>query len=503
MARTEAKLGIIGLTQYLAPEYWGWTEQEKQALDGGAAAVLQVVVQRLDAAGHTVEAAYGILHDKDEREAWDELRKELVKQPKPDHLHGVIRFVKGKGGTVEELAQVIGVEAQYVEKAGRGKYAFDNMLSYLTHVKYPEKHQYAPTEVVTIRGREYEGIDAERRDAWMKGRASIKAKKAKGEEAVDQLVEQALMGEVTHEQIMLTDELFTVYARNKRVIDEALETYGQRRATIAAKKLRDGEFTTTVIFVTGAPGSGKTHWARNYAEEQVAQTLRDTGERWRIYQAATGNPLDDWNGEEVLLLDDLRGVSMTATEWLLLLDPYNASPAAARYKNKKAVAPRMIILTSWMTPFQYFFFARQKGDATEAMDQFIRRLTAMIKVYKIDDDMRRFEVSSIDELPDKYQARVDTGDRVETLWLGYGFSEPMRYWDEADMSDALCSLVALRSPDLPLERGHGYDVPALTPTQAWAAAERRGAEDRERRVAADLQQDALWVVDGEAEALEG
>ena len=50
------------------------------------------------------------------------------------------------------------------------------MLSYLTHVKYADKHQYAPSEVATVRGPDYLGIDAQRRETWLKGRAHVKKK---------------------------------------------------------------------------------------------------------------------------------------------------------------------------------------------------------------------------------------------------------------------------------------------------------------------------------------
>ncbi|MBD4638288.1 plasmid replication-like protein, partial [Xanthomonas citri pv. citri] len=92
-------------------------------------------------------------------------------------LHAVIKFAsRAKSAPLDRLAFGIGVEPQYVEKPGRGRYAFDNMLSYLTHVKYADKHQYAPSEVATVRGPDYLGIDAQRRETWLKGRAHVKKK---------------------------------------------------------------------------------------------------------------------------------------------------------------------------------------------------------------------------------------------------------------------------------------------------------------------------------------
>ncbi|MHD0175207.1 hypothetical protein ACNQUF_11920, partial [Corynebacterium diphtheriae] len=39
-----------------------------------------------------VVEAYGIVHDKDEREVWSDTEKALVVEPKPEHLHAVIKF---------------------------------------------------------------------------------------------------------------------------------------------------------------------------------------------------------------------------------------------------------------------------------------------------------------------------------------------------------------------------------------------------------------------------
>ena len=166
MAKQENNPTSIGLTQYLDPSYWTWAAEDPNGaalLQQGAEAILAYVVQRLEATGCEVVEAYGIVHDKDEREVWSDTEKALVIEPKPDHLHAVIKFAsRAKSAPLDRLAFGIGVEPQYVEKPGRGRYAYDNMLSYLTHVKYADKHQYAPSEVATVRGPDYLGIDAQR-----------------------------------------------------------------------------------------------------------------------------------------------------------------------------------------------------------------------------------------------------------------------------------------------------------------------------------------------------
>src|SRR5699024_1448218 len=159
-----------------------------------------------------------------------------------------------------------------------------------------------------------------------------------------------------------------------REIDDALSAYGQRRAYRAAAKLRAGAFSTHVVFVHGDAWIGKTRFATDFITEAI-NAANAHGERRQVYRAAPGNPLDDWRGAAV----------MEASDWLLLLDPYHASPAKARYKNKGEVAPRLIVMTATIEPVEFFYYARQKGNVDEALDQFIRRLASVVKVFRADD----------------------------------------------------------------------------------------------------------------------
>ncbi len=464
VAKQENNPTSIGLTQYLDPSYWTWAAEDANGaalLQQGAGPILAYIVQRLEAVGCEVVEAYGIVHDKDEREVWSDTEKALVVEPKPDHLHAVIKFAsRSKSAPLDRLAFGIGVEPQYVEKPGRGRYAFDNMLSYLTHVKYADKHQYAPSEVATVRGPDYLGIDALRRETWLKGRAHVKKKVVA--ENFEDMRERVLQGEITRDQIMLTDGLFDIYSRHQREIDDALSAYGQRRAYRAAAKLRAGDFSTHVVFVHGDAGIGKTRFATDFIMAAI-DAANANGERWQVYRAATGNPLDDWRGEEVLLLDDLRASAMDANDWLLLLDPYNASPAKARYKNKGEVAPRLIVITATIEPVEFFFYARQKGNVDEALDQFIRRLASVVKVFRA-DDINRYLVQHIGKI-EPYEwhqcslpaAAHTPGVNGNSYHQQVAPSRELTYGPETsaehDAESAVVELLsglAVRSPDVPL-----------------------------------------------------
>lgn len=446
---------LIGLTQQLKPDLWTWASdpQDATVLDCDALSLGTYLVNRLEQFDCKVEAAYAIIHDKDEQDRWNTVTRQYDRVPKERHIHAVFRFANRKSSAaLEQLAGFLGVEPQYVEKPKAGRYAFDNMLAYLIHAKYRDKYQYQADEVATLRGKDYMDIYAERREVWARGAATIKTKNAN--ESADYLRDLILEGAVSKEQVMLTDDLFTVYSRHKTMMDEAFNAYGQRRAYRAAAKLRNGDFRTTVFYIWGEAGSGKTHFANKFISWAIAQA-QGRGEGWDLYRAATANPLDDWQGQEVVLLDDLRGSAMEANDWLLLLDPVNASPARARYANKQEVAPRLIVLTATIPPDEYFFYTRNKGDVDEALDQFIRRLAAQVKVQRVDDH-RSYSVSPVGLLEEPVCTTIGRDRFRQTVLMSYGALETIEHSTDGAIG-ALMGHLNEASPDIALSEAAEWE----------------------------------------------
>lgn len=446
---------LIGLTQQLKPDLWTWASdpQDATVLDCDALSLGTYLVNRLEQFGCKVESGYAIIHDKDEQDRWNAVTRQYDCVPKERHIHAVFRFANRKSSaSLEQLAGFLGVEPQYVEKPKAGRYAFDNMLAYLVHAKYRDKYQYQAEEVATLRGKNYMDIYAERREVWARGAATIKTKNAN--ESADYLRDLILEGAVSKEQVMLTDDLFTVYSRHKTMMDEAFNAYGQRRAYLAAAKLRNGDFRTTVVYIWGKSGNGKSHVANNFISQAIAKA-RETGERWDLYRAATANPLDDWQGQEIVLLDDLRGSAMEANDWLLLLDPVNASPARARYANKQEVAPRLIILTASIPPDQYFFYTRNKGNVDEALDQFIRRLAVQVYVKRV-DDQRSYLVSPVGLLEEPVCATIGRDGFRQAVLMSYGVLETIEHSENGAIG-ALMGYLDDASPDIALSEAAGWE----------------------------------------------
>lgn len=457
MARKENDLTAFMLVQQLDPDYYDWTDEEKKAIENKDIATIESIIgQRLYDKGMAVEEMHCIIHNKDVREVWDGTVSNYVIEQKPDHIHCLVRFAKidGKllGGTPSKVAQAIGVEPQYIEKPRKGKFAYDNMLAYLIHAKDEDKHLYDVSEVVSSGCyqdgkplfRPYVDYYNERRKDWEAGR--IKKKNDRARVDADILEEMILTGQVCRNQILLTDEYYDIYARNKRRCEDALDTYAQHKIAKTVRAMENGEFKLSVLFITGQSGSGKSMFTDNLTRQIISDAKKQYNEDWTVCSVAASNPFDEYNGEEVLIMDDLRGMSLTASDWLKLLDPDRAHYGGARYRNKR-MACRVVIINSEKDVLEFFYYLKNSGgNKSEAMDQFFRRIMARVKVYRVPDspDVRRIEVGEVQD-SNRYLAEIPGtrncyGD-CDRVSLCYNFEKDVQDMDYDDAQQYLSTLV--------------------------------------------------------------
>lgn len=398
MPRTEAGLTLAFITQDFLPEHWNWTDVEKQSL-GDIKAMSDIICKRIENAhpNTKVTECYVIKHDKDYKQVWDETTLSLTKVYKTNHMHMLLTF-SGDKLTISQISTTLGLGLSYIEPPKSGRYAKDNKLAYLIHAKEKDKYHYNPIEVYTHRGEPYMGIYMTKKDTWEKSKAKKNSKEAS--ENIDWLLEQILTGKLTKSQIMLTDEYYTTYAAYSIKCDAAFSTYGQRKAYQAIRALEQGEFNISVFYVTGKPGSGKSYFTDLFVNEIINRVRDNFGVSWQKCSVASTNPLDDWDGEEILVMDDLRGMAMNASDWLKLLDPKRAGRAGTRYKNK-FVVPRVIVINAERDIIDFFYYLKNigGGDRTEAMDQFIRRIMNRVRVvHDITSNSRSIDIDDIHEV---------------------------------------------------------------------------------------------------------
>jgi len=363
------------IVQQLDSKYWiDWDKRYiDEADNGNIRPLLEEVVRRLTEGDCIVSEAYGIIHDKDEISVWDQKKLKNVVEKKAKHVHLLIKF--DKGASLNNLAILIGVEPQYLEKAKSGRYGYDNILSYLVHAKDQKKYQYTPQEVTTILGEDYLSVYNRRMNLWAKGRATKEA--AETNLSVDYVISEILEGNLTKSQVLLTNDLYKVYALHKRKINDAFETVGENKSYQTIIDLEDGKFKKTVIFIQAESGAGKTLLSKKIISILQTVALKYCKKKWDYCLTASTNAFDEYNGQDILFLDDIRGNSLTVSDWLKLLDPYTISPISARYHNKMGAA-KVIIITSTKEPAA--FFEQAKDNFCEDLGQFFRRIDLVVKI---------------------------------------------------------------------------------------------------------------------------
>lgn len=341
---------------------------------------------------------YGIVHDKDTKIE----RGTIV--PKTDHLHVLIHT--SKPVRLNAIARATGILPSLVETGKvKGRYAYDSALAYLVHALAPEKYQYDPNTVIngTVDERVYTDIYAEKKEDWKKRAADRKAIR---QQASFETVRQAVMlGEYTREDLVGAEDedLYMLYVRNKQALDDARSAYLDRQFIKYNRAIDKGELQLQSLFITGPAGAGKTHLGKTIAEGVCDSSGRGKKgkNKWRIFQAAPSNPFDDYDGEEVILLDDVRATSLrSASDWLKLMDPHNNGKTSARYRNASPM-PRLIIITATETPHEFFSYVKSASD-NEPLDQFLRRIQWTARVVGVDE----VTMGSVMELPESVTQKL-------------------------------------------------------------------------------------------------
>jgi plasmid replication protein len=375
MVKKEANLTAIMLVQQLNEEYWlssDYTAPLLEARDGNCRPLLEMVIEKLEKEDIVVKEGYIIKHDKDKHSVWNSEKLQNIIESKATHVHILLKFEKG--ASLSKIALAIGVKSEYLEKLKSGRYGYDNCLAYLVHAKDETKYQYQPHEVVTVRGEDYSSVYHRCMETWVKGRATKKAHETNL--SIDWLVEKILAGELTKSNILLTNDYYAIYGQHKRKVNEALETAGERKSYQTIAELEAGKFKKTILYIYAESGSGKTKYCKKLIELLKTIALK-YGQRWEYCLTASINAFDEYNGQDILFLDDIRGDSLTVSDWLKLLDPYTISPISARYHNKMGAAKVIIITTT--TPVRTFF-EQSKGNIDEDSGQFIRRIDCSVNI---------------------------------------------------------------------------------------------------------------------------
>ncbi len=285
-----------------------------------------------------------ILHDKDVDDDGN---------PKAPHVHIVLELVDAvKFSTV---GNYVGVAAQYVNKikqqykAGQKRFAdIGGALSYLTHRNASDRYQYDDSEVKAKPGYD-----------WKEVRRKSEEKRSEHQtfRMILEGIENGLIKRYNiHEHVSQK-----MYIERKSEIEKAFEYQEGLMKNSSNKR------NTTVIYICGSPGSGKTTYAKQYCEDNNLSYC---------ISASSRDPLQDYEGQDAIILDDLRPENFSLSDLLKLLDNHTASSASARYHDRWVNAKVIIITT--VLPIEKFFHRINLRD--EPIQQLYRRCRIMLRM---------------------------------------------------------------------------------------------------------------------------
>lgn len=430
--KKEALLTSVAITQYFDTSYWknGWDEELIKSEN--VEKILEEIVRRVSEVA-TVSEAYAIKHDKDTSVGFDSVTNSTTSKLNEPHIHALLKF--SKGATLTDLAVKIGLKAQYLEKAKSGRYGYDNLLAYLIHAKDKDKYQYSPDEVFTLIGTNYLEVYHKRKESWLKGKAKKEVQQSY--EDIDLLIDNILNENITKQEILLNKKYHTLYTVHRVRINDAIRTVGEIKSAKVKYELEHKEFKKTVIFIYGKSGLGKSTFAKELTKD-IVQLAKLNNQKWQSVLTAGTNMFDEVNGEEILLLDDVRGDSLTASDWLKVLDPYSISPVSARYQNKTA-ASKVIIITSSKHPLTFFYHT--KGNFQEDLSQYVRRIEQLVTVKGTSDELI-FTESHPERFSNNRRRIPEVGHEV---YLSYDFSPDNEMKSKEELLSMLVSKVGLNN----------------------------------------------------------
>lgn len=269
-----------------------------------------------------------ILHDKDKQEDGKD---------KTAHWHIILRFTGGIDA--KYICNWFNIEPQYINKIeGR----FVDAANYLLHRNAPLKYQY--------------DIDDVKTNFYFKN--LIKDTAQMGIDEIYEKIEQGIIRR-WNKTLYISAEQMRKYNKNL----EITFSYWEEKQDLNPNRKIE------VLFITGETGSGKSTYAKYLSEQHGGGVC---------VGSSSNDPLQDYKGQDVLILDDLRDNSFSFTDLLKILDNNTNSSIKSRFKNKRFYGSLIIITSSVGLNYWY------KNIKNENKQQLYRRVN---KQYHIENNV--------------------------------------------------------------------------------------------------------------------
>lgn len=262
--------------------------------------------------------------------AWAIHNRDILEDgtPKPIHAHIMIRTKKVT--TSKHIASFFKHNNKkmsdiYVQKSKYGSYC--KMVQYLTHKNDIKKAQYDyEKEVFKIKG------DI---DVFYNTDLDVITKIRQPYYAIDWTFQNKSYSQQFIEIDKMDFGNSQIGQTNKIKCFNQLEKL--YNAHIKGIQLRGVDRDMNVMYITGASGTGKT---------TVAKFIANTFKYDICVSSSSNDPLQDYQGQKCLIVDDFRQSDWQLSDLLKLLDNHTSSTVKSRYNNKYMNDCKLVILTS-------------------------------------------------------------------------------------------------------------------------------------------------------------
>lgn len=296
--------------------------------------------------------------------AWNIHDKDVDKTGKPVEPHIHVGFTLSKRTTLANLARILTDRPQqftcFTKRGQSVANSTKNVMGYLIHhtkeARKQGKYQYPVSSV-------HANFDYA---TYIEQTEQITSTK----DVLDEYANE----NITRDQAegLLRLQGGSVLARNVKNLD-MIDTYileEKRRRWVRSKKASKEKIR--VVWLSGEAGTGKTSFAKHYAEDRGLSYFVTTSQN---------DPFQGYRGQKVLIVDEIRPSTITYADLLQICDPYlYEKNLTARYRNP-GFQSDIIFLTSVFSPLE-FYNAMHLNSKIDTFDQLNRRIGMNLRFYQ-------------------------------------------------------------------------------------------------------------------------
>lgn len=297
-----------------------------------------------------------ILHNQDKKEEGEKIKP---------HYH--VWLYSNNRISIGKIAKSLGDnEQQFESMTKRGnslRSSAENSLLYLIHGTFnsQDKYQYSAENVKA--NFNYQDFITK-----LGENSNGKANSSKNPEAI--------LNEYKNKKITKTEAVKALmaigaqcYAKYANHLDKIEDGLRQLKFEKWLKNKKKTNEKIKVVWVFGAAGTGKTHYCRDFCERKKFDFFVTT---------ASNDPFQDYDGQKVLIIDELRPDTFRYRDLLQILDPYNfdQKKTIARYHNARIMSD-YIFVTSPFDPFT--LYSKMNNSSQDGFDQLYRRIGLVLQ----------------------------------------------------------------------------------------------------------------------------